>query len=347
MMPSIGERNEAQRGCRRPRALVAVSVATLCLLVGARSALAAGAEPAGERPVGDDTAIPHEAEITPIDLEVVPFVAPSMVRSQFAPFEARLTEVLDRPVKIVVLKSHRAVIDRAGVFDSRLVIAPRHLAAYLAGRRSYAAISYFDNETHPVVYVRAGLEGDSIEMLRGRRLSLPAPLSFHAVMGLGLLRERGLLPGRDFEVRYHTFHDSALFDVVEQRSDAVVTAPAILRLLTPDLQGAVRAIAKLPEPAGAVLLAGPTLDPALRSRLEDVYRAAPSSPTRAPADAAASVGPSAGRPAAPLRPVFLAIPASESESWPALAGLVESTLASFAAREEASPESPEHPSNGG
>jgi hypothetical protein len=296
-------------------------ILTLIPLVGVHAADDGDADPSGV----------DEA----IVLELPPFASPPLAKAQFGPLTVFLAEALGRPVEIVVSKSHRSFVDRAGRHDDRLVVAPRHLAAYLADRKRYVPVAYFGEDTHLVVYVRSDIEGDGIEVLRGRQLSLPDPLSLHAVAGLRLLRSVDIVPGRDLRVVYHPFHDAALFDVVERRSDAVITAPIVVEMLAPKLRGLVRPVATLPDAAGIVLLVGPTLPSDIVLTLGALF---PPDPGAAAGRASGQGGPasrsldsrSTSQEPEAVTSRFHQLPAGERAAWPQLAQLVESALVALA-----------------
>lgn len=110
---------------------------------------------------------------------------------------------------------------------------PNPYQTLLAHERGYVVLGRADDGTdfRGVVLVRKNAGVASLEDLKGRRISLPAPTALAATMMPELyLKERGVDPRRDVIELFVGTHESALMNASIGASDAVCTWPPAWRM---------------------------------------------------------------------------------------------------------------------
>ncbi len=215
----------------------------------------------------------------PIRLVVYPYTGRNLVARDFTPIVRHLVESAEQPMELAVAPSYLRLVQDVRNRGFELAFVPTELAALITEDFEYSTLASAPRAVKYALYVRKKSSIDGLEALRGGTISLPDPLSLPAILGLEFLEGKGLLEGRDVEIQYHRTHSDALFSLLNQRADAVITTPQVLASLVPRFAGDFRSIAQLDEVPAAELLVRDGLSPTVARRLGDAL-----SSYEAPAD---------------------------------------------------------------
>lgn len=163
-----------------------------------------------------------------------PVEDPSVYENVFADFLAHLSKVTGKKVKWFGAESYAAQVE--AMRSGRLHIAgvasgPTPFAVNLAGFRPIVAMEKHDNSIGYTLQliVPKGSPIQSIADLKGKRVAHVAPSSNSGDTAPRILfKEKGIVPGKDYEVLYSGKHDNSIMGVVNKDYDAAPIASSVL-----------------------------------------------------------------------------------------------------------------------
>lgn len=208
-------------------------------------------------------------------LGVLPYAAPTMVQSGMEPTRSALTRGLGRPVDLVVPSGYLALLREAvaGGFD--LALVPPHHADLLAGDLGWSFVASASRPAAPTIYVWADSGIERVEDLRGRRIAVVAPGSIVRDLGEAELRKRGIRLGLDATLVESATHGGAIFALLSQQADAVVTLPIFAGMVAPRIAQELRVLYQGERFPSAMVMARPGLDRATVGKAREILLAIP------------------------------------------------------------------------
>ncbi len=179
----------------------------------------------------------------PLEIAILPYLSTRAVLSTYAPMQHYLERRLQRPVLLVTAPDMQTFVERTqhGMY-TYLVTAP-HFARYAQQEAGYRPFLRVDRTLHGTLVVSKGSDIHSISDLRGKVVATPDKLAIVSMLGVELLRNHGLQPGKDVEVRATTSHNSAVLSVQRGEVAAAVTSVTALKQMPDNLRDSVKELA--------------------------------------------------------------------------------------------------------
>lgn len=180
---------------------------------------------------------------TPLEIAILPYLSTRAVLSTYAPMQHYLERRLQRPVLLVTAPDMQTFVERTqhGMYVY-LITAP-HFARYAQQEAGYRLFLRVDRTLHGTLVVSKGSDIHSISDLRGKVVATPDKLAIVSMLGVELLRNHGLQPGKDVEVRVTTSHNSAVLSVQRGEAAAAVTSVTALKQMPDSLRDSVKELA--------------------------------------------------------------------------------------------------------
>ncbi len=181
--------------------------------------------------------------LPPLEIAILPYLSTRAVLSTYAPMRVYLERRLHRPVLLVTAPDMQTFIQRTqqGMYGY-LVTAP-HFARYAQLEAGYRPFLRVDRTLYGTLVVSKNSDIQSISDLRGKVVATPDKLAIISMLGVELLRSKGLRPGKDVEVRATTSHNSAVLSVERGWAAAAVTSATALKQMPDELRNSVRELA--------------------------------------------------------------------------------------------------------
>jgi len=196
-----------------------------------------------------------------LELAVAPFLPAATLVQNYQPLRVYLEQHLKQPVLFVTAPDYKTFYERTQRREYSIIITVAH-AAYLAQTDTgYVPMLRPLVDTCPVIVVPKNSSLVRAQDLRGETVALPDPLAIIAMQGVQMLRESGLDPDRDVNLKYLPNHSAAVNHVIAGEAAAAIVSDRALLQMPAATQAAVRIIEKWKQGAapGVVYLANPDL----------------------------------------------------------------------------------------
>jgi phosphonate transport system substrate-binding protein len=223
-------------------------ITLLILLLPAILPLAAASEPAQD---------------SVLELAVAPFLPARTLVQNYQPMRAYLEQHLKQPVVFVTAPDYKTFYERTRRREYPIIITIAN-AAYLASAEAgYAPMLRPVVNTCPVLVVSRNSGLKRVQDLRGKTVALPDPLAIISMQAVQMLRESGLDPGKDVNLRHLPNHSAAVNHVISDEAAAAIVSDRALLQMPAATQAIIRIIQEWEkgEAPGVVYLASPALPP--------------------------------------------------------------------------------------
>lgn len=202
---------------------------------------------------------PEQAAV--LELAVAPYLPVQTLVRNYQPLRLYLERHLRQPVVIVTAPGYKTFYERTQRREYPVVVAAAH-AAYLAhAEAGYVPMLRPVIDTSPVLVVSRQSSLARARDLRGKTVALPDPLALISMLGVQMLREAGLDPDKDLNLRYMPNHSAAVNHVIAGEVTAAIVSDRALLQMPAATQVSVHVIQTWTNGAapGVVYLASPAL----------------------------------------------------------------------------------------
>lgn len=228
--------------------LRAVAVGTLLLVLGQAAAEQAPA-----------SSLTARNEVKPLQFGLLPYVSTRKLFAHYAPMKQYLEKVLGRPVRMSTAPDFATYIARARQGQYDLYHTAPHFAAQAEAEFGYRRVSRLLRELDgSIVIVRDGPIKSAAD-LEGRTLQTPDALAIITFLGEQWLRDNGLRPGTDVEVRHSPSHNTAILAVARGEVEAAVTSAAVFENMPQRVIRRLRILTSTKKVPHMMFMAGPNL----------------------------------------------------------------------------------------
>jgi phosphonate transport system substrate-binding protein len=183
------------------------------------------------------------ADNTAIEIGIIPTLSTRTILATYQPLREYLQEQIKQPVVLMTAPDYPTFIERTQRGEYRYVVTAPHFARLAQAEAGYVPMVRVRRELQGILVVRADSRIKTIYDLRGKIVSTPENIAVVTMLGLQLLREHGLEPGRKVTVRAYASFNSAVLAVQNGESDATITAQTALNQMPEATRSALRTIA--------------------------------------------------------------------------------------------------------
>jgi len=201
------------------------------------------------------------ADDASIEIGIIPTLSTRTILATYQPLREYLQEQIKQPVVLVTAPDYQTFIERTQRGEYRYVVTAPHFARLAQAEAGYVPMVRVQRELRGIVVVRAVSNIKTINDLRGKIVSTPENIAVVTMLGLQLLREHGLVPGRKVTVRAYASFNSAVLAVQNGESDAAFTAQTALNQMPEETRSALRTIASTKVVPHVIYLASKQVPP--------------------------------------------------------------------------------------
>lgn len=175
----------------------------------------------------------------PLKLGIMPFNSALALIKTHQPLRLALERRLGRPVEVFTEADYTAFVNEslAGRYD--LLITGPHFAV-MSIEKGYVPLVHYKAPLQPVFVVRSASDITAAETLKGRSVALSSRFSISSIGGMKWLADKGMLPGRDYQIREYPTHGAAVAAVAVGEADAALTTHTPLKQVPKDISERVR-----------------------------------------------------------------------------------------------------------
>lgn len=212
-----------------------------------------------------------------LEVGVFPYLSTRALLGIYEPVRVHLQAELNRPTHLFTATSFKAYADRTQAGEYDVVMTPPHLARLAQRETGYIPLTMFTRELHGVVVVAKTAPIQTLQDLKGKRITTPSKIALVAIVGGQLLRDNGLVNDGNTLIQDVGSHSNAVLAVQRGEAEAALTENAALQQMPEDLRNSVRILAQTQRLPHVMFLAHPRLGQAGVARVRDVLLQFPTS----------------------------------------------------------------------
>ena len=199
----------------------------------------------------------EQASPRTLEVGVFPYLSTRAILGTYRPLQEYLEKQLQRPVLIVTAPDLRTFVTRTQASQYSLVVTAPHFARLAQKEAGYKPLLRAKRDLQGVILVSAKNGVRGIGELRGKTIAMPDSLAIITEMGLGLLKEHDLVPGRDIKVLESISHNSAALAVTNGTAEAAIISSTVFLQLPEDQKQGLRILAQTSSVPHVMFLSGP------------------------------------------------------------------------------------------
>ncbi len=213
------------------------------------------------------------AEPPPLQMGVLPYLSSERLFEYFLPMKEYLEGRMKRRIVLVTAPDFKTYVRRAARGDYDIYQTAPHFALLAEVEHGYRRASRLTRDLDGDVIVRRADPARRVEDLRGRTVITPDALAITSMLGERLLKEHGLLPGRDYRLLRASSHNNAILTVHRGGADAALSSAAVFEQLAPEVRRELRVLVKTRQVPHMMVMTHPRLAAADHQRLKQALLA--------------------------------------------------------------------------
>jgi len=178
-----------------------------------------------------------------IEFGVLPTLSARTILNTYQPLREYLEAQLKMPVLFVTAPDYRTFIERTQRGEYRYVITASHFARLAQKEAGYRPLVRVKRELQGLLVTDKSTGVGDIAGLRGKVITTPDSLAIISMLGAELLRNNGLVPGRDVSMRAQVSFNSAVIAMRNGESAAAVTAATALNQMPAEVRDSLITLA--------------------------------------------------------------------------------------------------------
>ena len=195
----------------------------------------------------------------PLQFGLLPYISTRKLFAYYLPIKHYLEKKLGRPVRMSTAPDFLTYIKRARQGNYDLYHTAPHFAAQAEYEFGYQRVSRLMRELDGSIVVARDGPIKRAEDLRGRTLCTPDSLAIISFLGEQWLRENGLQPGMDVEVKNFPSHNTAVLAVLHGEAEAAVTSAAVFENMPKNVSDKLRILTNTKKVPHMMFMGGPKL----------------------------------------------------------------------------------------
>lgn len=215
----------------------------------------------------------HAAELAPLQMGLLPYLSSDQLFKNFLPMKNYLEVQLNRRIEMSTAPNFKTYVQRAAHGDYDIYQTAPHFALLAETESGYHRVSRFMRELDGSVVVRNDSTVKRIEDLRGRTVITPDALAITSMLGEQLLKDHGLMSGRDYQLDRSISHNNAILTVFNGGADAALTSAAVFEHLDAEYKRELKILTKTRTVPHMMIMANPRLTPAEFQKLKSALLA--------------------------------------------------------------------------
>lgn len=205
----------------------------------------------------------------PLRFGVVPYLTARRLATLYEPVRLFFERELGRSVRFSSAPDYGVHLERMRRHEYDLVADTLPVSRLAQRELGYVPIARTRVPLLPILIAAGESPLRKAEELRGGTVAVSDRLAALTLVGLRFLRDLGLQPGREVDIRVAGSHVNAIQRVLAGEADAAIVSRTALKQIEPALAARIRVVQDLPQALSAVVY---TVSPALADRAEGLGR---------------------------------------------------------------------------
>jgi len=212
-----------------------------------------------------------KAENKTLTLGIFPYVSSSKLITHNKNLQKHINNTSQYRASLVSANDVLTYINKLTKYNYDLIFCAPHLARFVEKKYAYQRIAMTTHHIRGVYLARKDTSIYSAADLKGKKLSMtPATSILHQIV-LKQLKKHDIIPGYNIELKTAKTHNNAIYDVLNNDSDAAVTGMNLWTNLPLDSKKKLRQFTKTDAVSGFIVLAKPDIDKASIKNIQKLF----------------------------------------------------------------------------
>ncbi len=197
----------------------------------------------------------------PLSIGLFPNLSTRLLLETYQPLREFLEQQLQQPVVMYTAPDFHSFISRTQNGEYDIIVTAPHFARLAQTDAGYQPLFAYRNDITAAVVVRKDSQLNDISQLRGAKIAAPDRLAMVTLLGLKLLRDRGLEADRDYAFQWTTTHSNVALAVLRGDAAAGLIGIIPLKQLPENISRQLQLLTATPAVPSQMLLAHHRLPP--------------------------------------------------------------------------------------
>lgn len=171
-------------------------------------------------------------------LGIMPYNSALALIKTHQPLRQALEAQLGVPIDVYTAPDYSSFVRDSLAGRHDLLITGPHFAM-MSAEKGYVPLVQYQAPLQPIFVVRSDRDIRSAEALRGSVIALSSRFSISSIGGMKWLADKGMLAGRDYQIRDYPTHGAAIAAVAVGEADAALTTHTPLKQIPADVRDKV------------------------------------------------------------------------------------------------------------
>jgi len=212
-----------------------------------------------------------KAESKTLTLGIFPYVSSSKLITHNKNLQKHINNTSQYKVSLVSANNVPTYINNLRKYTYDVIFSAPHLARYVEKKYAYQRIAMTTHHIRGIYLARKDSSIHSMSDLTGKKLSMtPAKSMLHQQV-IKQLKEYDIIPGINIKLKTSKTHNNAIYDVLNNDSDAAVTGINLWKNLPLDSKKKLHQFSQTDPISGFIVLAKPDIAKASIKDLQELF----------------------------------------------------------------------------
>jgi len=187
-----------------------------------------------------------ESKADDLQFGVFPYVAPRVIEKIYSPIGTEFSLVLKKDIHFLTTSSYRKFMNNLNLQMYDIVFVQPFDYVEIADKYGYRPLATRDKKLPALLVVKGDSKIKAVANLRGKIIGLPPKVAAISYLVKNYLKQNGLTPGKDVQIKHFRSHGSCMHNVLVGSVAACGTAPPAVRVFQSRMKVKLKVIAKTP-----------------------------------------------------------------------------------------------------
>lgn len=198
-----------------------------------------------------------------------PNLSTRLLLETYQPMREFLEQKLGRPVTLGTAPDFNSFVGRTQNGEYDLIVTAPHFARLAQTESGYQPLFAYRNDITAVIVVAKDSRYTELDMLAGQKIASPDRIALVTMLGLKMLRDKGMEPGKNYNFHWAGTHGNVALAVQRGETAAGIIGTLPLKQLPDNISRQLRVLSVSPAIDSQIILAHQRLAPAQLQQIRE------------------------------------------------------------------------------
>lgn len=205
----------------------------------------------------------------PLSVGLFPNLSTRLLLETYQPMREFLEQKLGRPVTLYTAPNFNSFVSRTQNGEYDLIVTAPHFARLAQTESGYLPLFSYRSNIAAVIVVAKNSRFTDFDMLAGQKIAAPDRIALVTILGLKMLRDKGLEPGANYNLHWAGTHGNVALTVQRGEAAAGIIGTLPLKQLPDSLSRQLHVLSTSPDIDSQMILAHSRLAAAQIQQIKD------------------------------------------------------------------------------